>query len=404
MRSRIVVCPAILLLCLGLSFGTVGCSKKSEGTVAANVGAILTDAEVKQFAVQLEKAASSGNATAISDVIDADALGDTALAGIGFSSAFKNDFIGGMRQGMAKDGGFGKQITDATAKGGTFRLLRTVTVDGKQRVRFRLMMPELGGVNYMDFVLARRKGGAIKAVDVYIFTSGEMISATMHRMMLPMAEKQGLLARLRQEDKGYIEATKAFGEMAAALRQGNAKEVVRRYNALPEVMKKEKMAQIVRLQAASAGDEGEYQQALERFQKDFAGDPAADMMGIDYYFLRKNYNKALEMVDRLDKAIGGDPALNLIRAGTLGEAGRTQEVIPLLQKTIKEMPDDVFAHYMLLGMYLQEKIYEPVPELMKKLAALGEKMEDPKDVQEPMWKAFVKSPQYQKWKQSNKSP
>ncbi len=404
MRSQKMRFQCLLILFCVLSLGVVGCAKKQEGLVAANVGEAITETEVKQFANELEKKVKNGNSTAFTNMIDTEALGDTALAGMDVSDKNKREAIAGLKNGMTKSTSLGGEIVRTVQKGGTFRLLRTVTVDGKQRARFRLVMPEMGGINYMDFVLARREGGGIRAVDIYIFASGEMLSTSMHRLLLPLAQKQGLLARLRQEDKEYLDAIKSFGTMSEALRTGRPKDALAEYNSLPVGMQNDKMVQIIRLRAASEASEPEYLRALEKFQKDFQGDPAADMMSIDYYTLRKDYPKTIEMIERLDKAIGGDPALSILKAIALGEAGKSKESIALLQAAVKEMPDDVFAHQMLLGTCLNAKVYEPIPAAIDKLKALGEDMADPKDVDDPVWKAFAQSPQYRQWKQSQKSP
>lgn len=404
MHARIVVSLIVSILCFGLAVGTVGCDTNPDGTASADVGAALTEAEVNQFTDQLEKAAETGIAAAVLQSLDLDALGDTALAKIELSAKSKQKAMQGLKAGMTKAGSFGEQIAEITEKGGTFRLLRAVTVDGKQRARFRTFMPKTAGINYMDFVLARREGGMIKAVDVYLLGRGEMLSASLYRLMLLGAQRQGLLAHIREEDKVYLESANAFDEMATAQRQGNSQEAIRRYHALPEAMKKEKMAQLIRLEAAMSGDKKVYEQALEQFRRDFAGDPAADLMGINYYYLRKDYNKALEMVDRLDKAIGGDTVLNVARLEALDKLGRKGEIIPLLQKTVQAMPDYVLGHKVLIKQCLEQKIYEPIAASLKKLAELGEDAVNPEAVDDPLWKAYARSPQYRKWRQSEKSP
>ena len=115
------------------------------------------------------------------------------------------------------------------------------------------------------------------------------------------------------------------------------------------------------------------------------------------------FPKALEMLDRLDKAVDGDPALNLLRAGILIEAGRSRELVPLLQKTIKAMPNDAMAHQVLIGACLEQKKYDLIPASLEQLEKLGEEIVNPEETDDPQWKDFAKSREYRKWKQSQKS-
>ena len=43
--------------------------------------------------------------------------------------------------------------------------------------------------NYHDFVLARRPDGKVRAVDAYMFLSGELISQSIRRLYIPVAAK-----------------------------------------------------------------------------------------------------------------------------------------------------------------------------------------------------------------------
>ena len=41
-----------------------------------------------------------------------------------------------------------------------------------------------------------------------------------------------------------------------------------------------------------------------------------ELMLIDYYFFKEEFQKVLEVVDKLDQRVGGDPYLNLYRANS----------------------------------------------------------------------------------------
>ena len=64
---------------------------------------------------------------------------------------------------------------------------------------------------------------------------------------------------------------------------------------------------------------------LEDFRKYYSQDPCLDLLLIDYYTLKKDYAQAIPCVDRLDKSVGGDPYLNVLRAASTSAAGHLNE-------------------------------------------------------------------------------
>ena len=54
-----------------------------------------------------------------------------------------------------------------------------------------------------------------------------------------------------------------------------------------------------------------------RFSQAHPNDAMIDLISVDAYILRKAYDKALEAIDRVDKAIGRDPYLKVLRGNVL---------------------------------------------------------------------------------------
>lgn len=397
MRVHFSLTYLSVMFVLGICSGISGCGKKQEGTLAANVGAVVSDAECQQFADSLEQSVKTGNTDALTASLDMEALTDTALAGLNIGAKDMQDFTNGLRSSMSKPTGFSRQIVDNVTPDGSFRLLRLLTVNNQKRARFRLASSDQG-VNYMDFLLSRRANGQVKAVDIHVFMSGELLSATLRRLVLPLAaeKNKGLLARLRGEESDYLQSIGDFQKMAQATQQGNHQEAIRLYQGLPASLQKEKMALLLRMRAASALNDAEYTRALEDFRAHHANDPAADIVSIDYYYLRKQPDKALEKIDRLDKAVGGDPYLNTLRAAMMLETNRIAEALRLMEETVKAMPDEKTSLFLLAALYLAERRFDPLPALLDKIQAQGGSLTDFQ--QSPDYQAFVRSSAYRQWK------
>jgi hypothetical protein len=391
------VCLSAVLV-LGVFGGVSGCGKKKETPLATNVGATVSDAECQQFADNLQRAAKEGNADAIAAALDVDAIADTAFAGLEMSRKDRDDFAGGFRNSFTRPTGLNRQIVDSVAKGASFKLLRIVTVDNQKRARFRSFSIDQG-INYMDFLLSRRADGQVKVVDIYLFLSGEMVSASMRRVgVLSMVAQRnrGLLARLRGVENDYLKSLNIVQSMAQAVQQEKHSEALTLYRSLPESLQKEKMVLLMRMRAALPLSDAEYTRALEDFRTHHATDPAADIVSIDYYYLRKQPDKALAALDRLDKAVGGDPFLNTLRAPILLEDNRLGEARQRMEETAKALPEETGALEMLVALYLGEERFEPIPALLEKIQTAGGSLTTLQG--NPDYAAFVKSPAYKQWK------
>ncbi len=69
----------------------------------------------------------------------------------------------------------------------------------------------------------------------------------------------------------------------------------------------------MRYQAAAQTGEAELLQVVEDFRGYYPDDVCLDFLLVDYHVLRKEHDKALEAIDRLDASVGGDTHLNLLR-------------------------------------------------------------------------------------------
>ncbi len=90
------------------------------------------------------------------------------------------------------------------------------------------------------------------------------------------------------------------------INQGKNPEALAQLKGLlrPET-KKRKSILLLRLRAAQASDEKEYAEVLEDFRKLYPNDACLDLLLIDYYTLKKDFPRALESIDRLDRGLWG---------------------------------------------------------------------------------------------------
>jgi hypothetical protein len=116
-----------------------------------------------------------------------------------------------------------------------------------------------------------------------------------------------------------------------------------------------------------------------------------------YDFIERGWlTEAHANIDKLDRAIGGDPYLQLLHARAFIEAGELVRAKKILNEPFDSAAVNIKAHWLLVSASLKEKEFETTANLLSKLRdELGEELADLTQV--PAYSEFVKSPQYLKW-------
>ena len=358
----------------------------------------MTDDEVGAFAATVEEAAANGNIAVFNSAIDWEAILDKAMDGVEAPEPFRRSFRDGMKAEMGTQKGFAGAVRASTQPGGSYKLLRGRVRDKQTTALFR-MVSKGQGLNYHEFMLARRLDGKARAVDVYIYYSGDMLSETIRRIYVQGAavESRGILSRLVGADQDFIKNASKLQEMSAATNAGKGRDAMQIFDQLPVSLQKDKTYLLTRLTAARTLDDKTYSESIERFQKLYPRDAAVDIHSIDGFLLMKQYDKAIRATNRVDKSVGGDPHLNKIRLGVYLKADQFDKARETAEAIVEDDPKLVGNYWSLVAIQLKQNDY---PATLKTLKTLDErfvlKFKDFSTV--PVYSGFVKSPQFAEWK------
>jgi tetratricopeptide (TPR) repeat protein len=368
-----------------------------------HVGPPLTEDECQDFAQRLTDAVHSDEDPGLDELIDWDALFARATAGLEAPRRFRERFIDGAREAMHGPGGFSAQLAQAVSAGGSYRFLRVRNGDGQPRALFRLLLPGSGGVNYHELPLARRGEGRVMAVDIHIYLTGELMSDTMRRAFVPIAAdaSAGLIERLAGREQDLVKHFSTVERMMTEVRAGRHQAGLAAYRQLPESLQREKTFLILRMQAAQALNEQEYAAAiadLERFHPD---DPCIDILSIDGHLLKKQYALALRSIGRLDKAIGGDPYLDVLKSNVSFEQGDLPAAREAAERAVAGEPTLPDAHWALVTVLLKQQDFGAALDAMTRLEE--EFQADFSRIEtEPLYEPLVRSPEYAVWRDARK--
>lgn len=288
----------------------------------------LTEAEQLEIARRFETAVNKRDLAAITQAFDVDAMLERATRGYDSSEPFVRNFRAGAKSAFK----FAAELVRIMGQPGAHcRLLRVRQSGTEARAVFRFIIPP--GLNYHEYIISAKDG---RLVDAYVYLSGELLSETIRRPFLTLAAQ--VKGGVKGAEKEFLDNASAIPTMAAMLKEQKFQQVMDMYRKLPTSVQKDKLFMLLRLQAAMQLDEKEYARAIADYESLFPTDPALNLISLDGLLLKKKYDACIQMIDRLDRGVGGDPYLKILRAGVYFESNRQEQAAELVRKAFEEEP------------------------------------------------------------------
>lgn len=402
--ARVVVLTAVLSAPSAISNSAAAADATTARTIAAagiqQTPDALTPADVTEFVTAMNAAVAAGDVAAMNAMIDWDTFLDLATRLEGAVppriAEVRQSFRDGFKQSQLKDtAGLAASIIAEHRSGGRYRQLQTISVSKELRPLFRLVRAQDGSINYHAWRLARRADGKVRAVDVFIWIQGMDLSESVRQVF------QGAVAAANAEAgdataRRYASGVQAVAEMSRALAGGNYASVIDQYAALPQEVKTNTVAQVLRLSAAARISPEAYATAVTDLRTAHPNNPTLDFVLIDGYALQKDFAQAIAAVDATEKVIGGDPFLNVLRAGLLSQQQKSAEAMAAAKLAIDAEPGLPWGYIQVLRSALQTKDYDAAVAQMRKLKELKRPITDISRL--PDSAEFMTSPQYEAWK------
>ncbi|WP_165233404.1 tetratricopeptide repeat protein [Aquisphaera insulae] len=384
---------------------SAGAGRAQEEPPAKAGGGPVSRAEALEVGKRLADAIVRLDAKAFEGAMDMEALMETATAGVKAPDRFKQDFLKGAREAQGRDGSpLLVEFRPAVKAGARVRVTRGLEWQGKPAFLLRMIAAD-GNASYLVFLVERRPGGAIKAVDYYSLATGELASQAAHRLYVSTLAQvnRGLLDRVLGQDQAFLKHIDDLKRMAASNREGRGTDVLTIYEALPEELKNEKVFQVLRFSGAQkTGDNAKYLEAIRDFARRFPGDPACEFLLVDGYFLMKQPEKSLGCIDNLEKTLGEDAYLKVLRANLLTLLKRPDDALAEYRAAIAAEPDLRPAYDGLLAAALGRKKFAEVAKVLDGLESqLHQEINDLSGVDE--FKEFLASPEGQAWARAQKA-
>jgi hypothetical protein len=363
-------------------------------------GQEVTEQEAKEWAAALARAMNAHDVDSVSRLVDWRAFIEAAMPPASAPPEGQR-LLSDFEIRFQETGGTARRTMSDLDTPDGFRALRIHRQDGHQRALFRVLSSK-NGVNYHDYILRRSVGGDIVATDYYVFSLGEFMAQFLRRsVLLPMLRHLGAASSLglSPAERDYVAHFEEIGKITKDVNNAKWQAVLTACKRLPASVRASKFVLLIRLQASAASDEAEYVATIDEYRKQYPNDPTLDFISIDGYIVRKQFDKAVECMQRVDRAVGGDPYLGVMRANMLGAQRKLEAARDLLQKAVAEEPTLMSAYYALVDNSLARHDFDDTLKWLIAIEAQGLRIKDL--TKGRLFADFVKSPQYRIWLKSH---
>lgn len=282
------------------------------------------------------------------------------------------------------------------SQNGYFTFLRYREIDKQRTALFRFSSD--AGLNYVEWFLETTADGEALASDYNSFSTGELASEALRRMWTPLVADMDpqLKKHMGKNNRELAEHYDKVTGIRQAFLKGDYEGAQRLYDELPRSLQENKLTMLLVMNGRfQSGDEQGYLDMLERFAKAYPDASNLEIMYIDLYFLREQYDKALEATNALDRRVGGDAYLELYRANIAYMQDDYEKAKRLIDRGLAFDSSIEDLYWVGLEHALSEKDWPRVSALLTGVERTGVELLDLTQVEG--YEGYVASEAYQRW-------
>lgn len=313
----------------------------------------VTKEQAQEFTNAITKSILKKDNSFFNEAIDVEAMLNKVKA---LSPDQSDRYWKGAKEGFGKKIDFGDRIIEGLGNDGSYMLVKQYQKGDQQHLIFRLFGS--GGLNYHDIELCNKKNKA-KIADIYIYTTGETLTESMKDIF-------SQIMNIGEKGNANMEKISAMQRIKKLLSQGKYEQAKEIIDELPFSLKSLKAIQIYNIQICSQISDSLNTDAIDKFQRDYPGDPSLDLVLIDGFLLKKKYDEALACVNRLDKQINTDPFLDYYRGLIYNLMEKKAEAQQSLERLYKTLPSFSQGALELSTYYMDKNEYEKAADIVNK--------------------------------------
>lgn len=357
---------------------------------------IVTEEQAVSTAKKINDLVDQNNFKEIEAMIDWEYLGDLSVSELKMNAREKADIKRGLMTGAQSRGLF-SQVGAAVAAGGSYRFIKVGKFGDNYRPVYR-MLNAGGGLNYHALELTSN-GPTPRIGDLLVAATGEMMSATLRTTVeSQLSSRPGMLEIFAGKKDNTKEDSERFQKMAAHAREGRYEEALKVYEQLPKNLKEAKLSFIVRMTSLSqVGTAEQISAASEEYARLFPGDASMALMLLDGAYTRKDLKELNRHIQTLIETYGDKEYLGAMYASACAQFNEKELAMKQLDKLDMSQSDDASALELYLSAAITIDAHDKTLATLQQLySKLDWRFNDL--TEEPNYKSFVESPEFEKWK------
>ena len=365
---------------------------KADGWELGDSWKPVVDAEaVQKWGESFGKAAKENDTKALMKLLDFKL--NIAKAGSGLARKSDKDvFGGGFKQGVAQ------MLKVCCDPEGSYLFRRVELTEFGPNALMRVIGAD-GACNYHFWRILENEQGDLVGADAYFVLSGETLCESMQRVVvlaLP-PDKRNFIEKMMGAQRRDAKALSELNTLWTASNGGQHQKVLSSFDKLPQDYQNDKLVLLSGIRSAGAvNDDDKYVELLGRFRKFFPNDVAADLAGVDFHFMKEEFSKMQDAIDRVESCVGQDAHMKLLKAVGYVGSKQPQKAIEVLQQAIKIEPGYETSYWQLVEAALNEKEHAIVTDTLKGLVkefGYAEFAMEEVDI----YKDYLASPEYAKF-------
>lgn len=317
-----------------------------------------TPSKYEYIGVAIDSTIFNKNAEYLNSIFSVEALLNKIT--VQSEDTYVKEFNTGFTQGFKEKFKLGEVLIRDLGETGEYTFLKSyVSEENEHHLLFRLYSEE--GLNYHDYTVTLVNNEP-KLTEMYIYLSGEDFSKTLKGIY-----QNALISTQKEIDKelDQISAVSDLLKLAKVKNLyvgGKNKEALKLYNTLSNEAKIKKVFMLTKIQISSNIGIEEYHKAIDEFKNIFPDDESLQLVLIDGYFLKEEYDNCLATINELDKNLGGDDFLDLFRANTYYAKRDLLNAKIAISRLIENYPNFIDGYLTAISVYIEnDEFKEAIP-------------------------------------------
>ncbi len=362
-----------------------------------------SDSLISSFLYQIQGSLMSGNPDLLNQSMDMKRLIDKTFSGLPAPPEIELSFTAE----IADNFNLGKEITTAMGEEGHYMARQFMVSGDTIFALFRFYMQN-GGLNYHEYEIFYDDDGKFRIGDAYVMSTGEYLSETFRFLLEPallthqsiMDDLSKIAAIIKGDRQEYMQDMEKVQLIRNEFQKGNYQKAHEIYIGMGDEARMKKAVQLMNIKTVTQLSDSLTIKYTDIYQESFPGDPSLQLMMIDNYFLKKQYDRAINAINGLMVLVGQDDGhLENMKAQIHLVAGNSEKFVEHARAAIQLEPWLPDPYFSLIQFHIAVKDYDIVVELMKLLekeASITFSEENLKA--NDTFKGLLSSEAYKKWR------